>query len=795
MSFKSVLRGNNAKLFALRNPLIYFSLFGSLILLNAICLAILDMNNIKEGYVFVAIVESLKALIYVGISIHSFRIYRESKSIGWILIGIGSAFWAPWQFILGVLSFTRQDMYISAATFDPAVIVVFIFAMSGFISIGLIGLSKREIIRITINAVSFGACISFIGIVYIADYIIRDSRFNINDEVLNIVYFSIDVLLISFAIAIALFRRFDKVCTPIALSMILMASSDIAYLLFYLNGGKSLPVTRTMQIMAMLIALYVAIQKSGKPEKMPSVVGENQLTLGVNITVLATILFAVIAVPGFDPIPNAILVSFVVMFVAVLIAHLVGHFENKKLIADREKSIIEISESEERYQELATHDTLTHLSNRTYFIEKLDDALKFAKEQELELAIFFIDLDRFKEINDTMGHSAGDAVIREVAERIAKVVGVNGLVARLGGDEFAVLIPAPAHRDLAYDIASKILKVAIKPITILGSESYLSCSIGIAFSSDENDNAQALLKNADIAMYKAKEMGRNRIEYADDVVKVAPKNAGWSLSDLRKAILENQIVVYYQPIYSLGTGDLFGFEALARWIHPTLGVISPEEFISVAEDNGLIIDIGNSIVNQAFSQLGEWHVKQRKQGTKLSTMNVNLSFRQLNDTRLLEHLLSSCRTHGIEPEMVIIEMTESALLGDVRNATTILKDITRHGFNLHIDDFGTGYSSLSYLKKFPVSGFKIDKSFVLGYGSNEDDTAIVSAMIALAKSMGLVVTAEGIQSENVKKQLTELGCTYGQGYLYSEPKVASEITLPKGKGTDALGSNDSLRTA
>lgn len=731
------------------------------------------------GYLLVAICEYIKVGFYLFMSMGCFRLYRKEKIRGWLFIAIGAALWIPAQTLIATWTVTRQDVLVSAIDVGALLILATLLAVFGIVAVGLYGLSRREKVRLSLNALSFGSCISFMGIVFISQFDINGKRINIDNEVVNVASFVIDIMLISFPLAILLYRRMDKKLAALCLGMMVTALADIVYILVSVRNFEYITVmSRLTQVPALFLWCFAAAQSSGKPVKQPTVKGENYLTVGVNIVVFMTITFAALKVATLQSIPNAVSYSFLAMFVIVLIAQLVGHFENKKLQASQDQAILRITQSEEKYQELATHDPLTTLCNRTFFIEELESALRVSQQTQEQIAVVFIDLDRFKDINDTYGHNVGDGVIRLLAARIRDVVGSDGLVARLGGDEFAALISPNAQRDKTFDIATRILKAAIEPLNIAGSESYLSCSVGIAFSSSTANDPEILLRSADAAMYRAKELGRNRIEYATEAVKPVVPSQGWSLSELHNAIVNKQIVVYYQPIYDLSSNSIAGFEALARWEHPELGTIAPDEFISVAEDNGLIVEMGYRIISQALTQLEQWNGEVGTGGVPLS-MNINLSFRQLNEPRLLEIILAECKKHNIAPETIVFEMTESSLLGDVRNAISTLNEIQSHGFKLHIDDFGTGYSSLSYLKKFPVSGFKIDKSYIQGFCRDEGDRAIVHALVGLGQSMNLVVTAEGIEDEETRDALIALGCTFGQGYLYSQPVAGSEVVLPK----------------
>jgi|GEM_PF-2959889 len=741
---------------------------------------------------FVSIVEVGKFAFYVLLAFKAKKIFKNERVLGWMLVSIGSFIWAPGQLYVAFLTIVNSDPFVSGSEAGGLLLVATILAISGVIAVGFHGLDTREKVRAGLNALSFGACIIFIAVVALSFIVVDGKKVNLDGQLLNLIYFAIDIMLISFPLAIILFRRFDRFTLPISLGMMFLSFSDLIYLVYALQGVETnTQLTRSVQSIALVLWVFAATRQSGKPTKYPTIQGENLLTIGVNSVVVLTIAIAAFGVARLETIPYSVSYSFLLVFVAVLVAQLVGHFENKRLQRIQSESIEEISKSEEKFQELATHDTLTDLVNRNHFIEMIKNELGKENIVEKQFSIMFVDLDRFKEVNDTYGHQAGDRVIKELAKRIEIVVGDSGLVCRLGGDEFAVLLQIDGDTGKARDVASRVLKSCTKSLMVQGTENYISCSIGIAYNTLADSDSTSLLRNADAAMYRAKELGRNRIEESRSVTQVKTAASTWTLNELHRAIAEDSIDVFYQPIIDLSNQKLVGFEALARWNHPRIGMVSPDNFISVAEDNGLIIQLGNKIIEKSFRQLSLWQSSVGYNQMPL-LMNINLSFRQLNDESLIDLIISKCDEYKVSPSSVVFEMTESALLGDIKNATSTLKEIQSHGFQIQIDDFGTGYSSLSYLKKFPVSGFKIDKSYIQGYGENEDDTAIVNALVGLGKSMDLVVTAEGVDSPKTHEALVKMGCTFAQGYLYSKAIPADEVQLHGYgiKGSDGLANSD-----
>ena len=451
--------------------------------------------------------------------------------------------------------------------------------------------------------------------------------------------------------------------------------------------------------------------------------------------------------------------------------------DNRTYIVYQIEDINEKKNSSLKLEYIAVHDTLTGLANRAYFIERLDEELKIVGAAHSTLAVLFIDLDRFKTINDSLGHDVGDQVIQTIAHRISTVVADRGTVARFGGDEFTVLISPPANEMLAKSIAREILDEVTKPFLLGESESFISASIGVVLTDKNTNDSLALLRDADAAMNKAKDLGRNRIEIADRQGHKVAMTELKTVNDLHRAVTNGEIKAFFQPIYNLQTNELSGFEALARWEHPQRGLISPDDFIPLAEETGLIMDIGKHVMLEAFTQLGVWQkIYQQSDGSPL-TMSVNLAARQLNSSRLMSDIKDVKKQIKVEKDSMKFEITESAILSETNDVEGLLNDIHNMGFNLIIDDFGTGYSSLSYLKRFPIDGFKIDKSFVLGLNADENDTAIVRSLVGLAHSMHLSVTAEGVETSAVLETLTELGSTYGQGYFFAKPLSADQVNF------------------
>lgn len=438
---------------------------------------------------------------------------------------------------------------------------------------------------------------------------------------------------------------------------------------------------------------------------------------------------------------------------------------------------------EHELKSLAVKDPLTGLWNRTHMFDMINEIIDNPPENSetdisLTFAVMFLDLDRFKIINDTLGHAAGDVVLHITSERITSIVGSRGEVARIGGDEFVILLSPPVTETVASLIAQEIKETLCQPILLSQGETIITCSIGVVMCSGTGLSAQDILREADSAMYRAKEHGKNAIEISVSKDRQRISTELKFSNDLHRALNTHQIKVFYQPIVSLMNNEIIGFEALSRWIHPKKGIISPDEFIPLAEDTGLILDIGYYMMEEAFRQLGVWQKEYVTSTGRPLAMNVNLSTTQLRDPKLLREIERVKTQSNCAANTMAFEITESAVLGDPKRAIVLLNDIRDLGFRLRVDDFGTGYSSLAYLKKLPIDGFKIDKSFVNGLDIDEDDTAIIHALLGLAHAMRLTVTAEGIEQDSQRIALKKLGCDYGQGYLFSEAVQADEVVLP-----------------
>jgi len=427
--------------------------------------------------------------------------------------------------------------------------------------------------------------------------------------------------------------------------------------------------------------------------------------------------------------------------------------------------LTELKRNEERFQYLATHDALTGLPNRLLFGQLLNHALQSARRYNRELAVFFIDLDRFKMINDTLGHDAGDQLLREIARRLDQVLREIDIVARLGGDEYVVLIEEVTEQSQIITVAQKILSAVIKPIVLKDHEYRITASIGISMYPRDGLDEQSLMKNADIAMYLAKEEGKNNFQFYNPNLKSRSFERLTLETNLREALERDEFSLHYQAKLNLKTNAITGVEALIRWQNPALGAISPMQFIPVAEETGLIIPIGRWVLKTACAQNVVW----QDQGLPKVCMAVNLSMRQLMDDNLMQDIRTALQDSGLAPNLLELEITESMLMQNPERIIRILTEIKNLGIRLAIDDFGTGYSSLAQIRHFPIDTLKVDRSFIHDLSKNSEDKTITEAIIAMGKTLSLTVVAEGVETEEQDAFLRSHACDEMQGYYFSKP--------------------------
>lgn len=428
-------------------------------------------------------------------------------------------------------------------------------------------------------------------------------------------------------------------------------------------------------------------------------------------------------------------------------------------------------ETQAQMEKLAFYDPLTGLENRRLFRDRLEQGLKHLRRSKKAMALLFLDLDQFKRINDTLGHDAGDELLCTVAQRLRDCVREEDIVARLGGDEFTILLANINSPDDAGLVARKILRALLEPITLSTQEVTVSGSIGITVAPEDSMNASVLMRNADLAMYRAKDQGRNNFQYFTDDMNIESLARMSLENELRIAVSNEDFVVHFQPQVDMARGRICGYEALVRWRHEQVDVIPPDRFIPIAEETGLIIKVGEIVLRQACLQLKALQAS----GITDQTVAVNLSARQFRDRNLVQMICRVLSETGLEPRWLELEITESMLMDNIDQAISILSELKALGVAIAIDDFGTGYSSLSYLTQLPVDKLKVDRSFVANLPDSPRHTAITTAIIAMAQRLNLQVVAEGVETEPQASFLTGHQCTILQGFLFCHPVSAADL--------------------
>jgi diguanylate cyclase (GGDEF)-like protein len=444
------------------------------------------------------------------------------------------------------------------------------------------------------------------------------------------------------------------------------------------------------------------------------------------------------------------------------------------LLAQLASIAIERKAFEERLAHQSMHDPLTGLPNRLLFLDRLAQSIARCRRTGSSVGVAFLDLDRFKNVNDSLGHDAGDELLAAVAGKLESVIRPGDTVARFGGDEFTILcedLPSETAREQAVEIAERLIASVIQPVVVRGTEMYVGASVGIALATSGEERPEELLRDADAAMYHAKESGRGRVEVFDDTMRARALTAHATENALHRALERGEFRLFFQPIVSLSDARCVGAEALLRWQHPERGLLSPVEFIPLAEETGLVVQMGWWVLDEAARNAARWQLEQ----SEPFQVAINLSARQLTQPDLADRVAAVIAETGVQPSSLCFEITESVLMDEAEVVLEVIARVRALGVQFSIDDFGTGYSSLGYLKRFPVDSVKIDRSFVSGLGSDPGDAAIVSAVIGLAHALGLRVTAEGVETEEQLMALIALECDEAQGYFFSPPQPAPDL--------------------
>ncbi len=431
----------------------------------------------------------------------------------------------------------------------------------------------------------------------------------------------------------------------------------------------------------------------------------------------------------------------------------------------------------ERLAYAAIHDPLTSLPNRELFMDRLEMSLRRSMRDGHQVAVMFLDLDRFKLINDSLGHDVGDRILCAVADRLSGVMRESDTLARFGGDEFTVVCGDVDDDGDALELAQRLVKAMSEPLALPSGEVFVSLSVGIALSGTEPESGAELLRNADVAMYRAKERGPARIEIYSSDNELAVVSRLRTSNELHRALERDELELHYQPVVDLQTQTLAGMEALVRWQHPSRGLLLPYDFIPLAEDSGLIVALGAWVMNEACRQTAQWTSMQRDTDGDTAGLNisVNVSALQLAEPAFPGQVAEAIAASGLPADRLWLEITESALIRDDDDVVLILQSLRDLGLHVEIDDFGTGYSSLSYLKRFPVETLKIDRTFVDDLDHRSENAAIVRAILGLGDSLGLSIIAEGVERPVQATRLQAFGCRFAQGYLFGRPRPARSL--------------------
>ena len=459
---------------------------------------------------------------------------------------------------------------------------------------------------------------------------------------------------------------------------------------------------------------------------------------------------------------------------ALQAAHALAEEAAIRLQSTVEQLDLEVKERQRFEQELrhqAMHDTLTGLPNRALLMDRLEQAIEFARRLDQSLTLLFLDLDRFKTVNDSLGHAAGDELLRVVSRRIGSVLRPGDTFARLGGDEFVLLLSNPMSTDVLANLTNCLTRIVARPVAVADREVSVTCSLGYSVYPQDGEDATTLLKRADAAMYRAKQDGGNRMrQYTLGLNSHVVERLEAEIQ-LKLAVQRGEFVLHYQPQIEIVSGRIVGVEALARWQHPVRGLVPPAQFIPFAEETGMIEPIGEWVLRFACAQAAAWH----RNGLPAMRMAINVSARQFHDPALVSMVAQVLSEHGLAPERLELEITENILMRDPEESCRILAGFKALGISIAIDDFGTGYSNLAYLHQFPVSRIKLDRGFISKLGPQSSSHAIVDAIVSMAHKLDLQVVAEGVETVEQRDQLLRYGCDVLQGYWFSQPVDAASF--------------------
>ena len=444
----------------------------------------------------------------------------------------------------------------------------------------------------------------------------------------------------------------------------------------------------------------------------------------------------------------------------------------KKIQSDLQRSLKILDEQREKLEYQANHDALTNLPNRVLFLDRLSQSIKIAQRDNKEIALLFVDLDHFKSVNDSLGHTAGDKILVDFSQRLSKKIKTTDTISRVGGDEFCIVLNDVENLESLSDFILDILSISKEMYTLQDDTIYLGMSMGIAMYPHDGVDANTLLRDADSAMHKAKDSGRNTYYFYDEQMTKKAQEKVFLETQLRNALLKDELVVYFQPQMNGQTNQIVGAETLVRWEHPELGMIYPDRFIPLAEATGMIVQLDRIVMRKALSQFNKWH----KEGLNPGKLSLNLAIKQLEEKDFINFVKNILVQEECSYTNIEFEVTESEIMKNPDKSIKVLQELSDLGISISIDDFGTGYSSLAYLKRLPIKKLKIDKSFVDNLPHDAEDVAITKTIINLCKSLNLKVIAEGVETLEQKDFLLNNGCAFIQGYFYSKPLDTNNMT-------------------
>jgi len=712
------------------------------------------------------------------------KTYKKSDSLRknfWIILSIGCA-----NYLISQLIWDYNEMFLR--TKNPASVYVCVFwgisGMCYIIAALLITYEKKNtswLFTLILDILTIMCLFTAIVLFYIFNPLLKSTGiYGIILNLQSIIYPAGDLicLFVTFSLSLSLTNSDNERRTLrfISLAFFIMSIVNLSYSYLcitknYSTGSLIDPLwSLSIFILGLSGIEYMNLVHTGKTSaKTNDANAINSVSIHPILSVILLFIFLIIKQD------KSIRTCFEISIILIMIRHIFIILQNKKLILKlqdlNEDLESKVTARTKALTHMAFYDQLTGLSNRRSLENTVKKAIQLSKENNELFGLLFLDLDRFKAINDTFGHHSGDILLKDVSTRLKKCLDSDNFISRQGGDEFAIIIRNVKNVDKLKETCEKILSSLSKPIKFNNHCVYITCSIGIAIYPNHGHNLQTLMKHADSAMYRSKSAGKNTYEFYNcNMDKLISKQLIID-QELRSAINNNELILYYQPQYNILTGEIIGAEALIRWVHPTYGIIPPSDFIPIAEETGLIDDIGTWVMSSACNQVKKW----QDDGFKTFKIGVNVSPHQFKQKNFVSQVYKILHKTGLPYKYLDLEITETVGIEDTFDAITKLNSLRKSGIKVSIDDFGTGYSSLSYLTKFPIDTLKIDKSFIQNMNNDPNSKTIVSSIIAVGKNLNLDIIAEGVETKEQLDFLKSQNCIQVQGYLFSKPITADEF--------------------